>query len=106
MKQFYIFQAIYGGAWGKKIQPITPMLAHRFQTNHLAWEVFYCTNDVICIKSLAFWFLDMLLPTDNGFFVIELCIVSFMQENVYVGHSISAQALFASLRLDWGYHKG
>ena len=61
LKQLNIFQAIHCGAWGKKIQPSNPMFAHG-PPNHLAWEVFYCNNDVLRLESLAFWSLNVPLP--------------------------------------------
>ena len=39
LKQLSIFQAIYCGVWGKKIQPSSPMFGHG-PSNHLAWECF------------------------------------------------------------------
>ena len=53
LKQFDISQAIYGGACGKKILPNRHMVGHG-PPNHVAWWVFYCTNGVLCIKSLVF----------------------------------------------------
>ena len=55
LKQLKIFQAIYCGAWAKKIQPSTPRFA-RGPPNHLAWVVFYCTDDILCNESLDYGF--------------------------------------------------
>ena len=36
----------------------------------------------------------------------EKVVVSFMHEDVYIGHTALVLARFASLQLDWGHHDG